>query len=141
MIIKNHVKIQAITNVTVGIINVILAFILAKEFGVLGACVSVFVAYTIRNVGYIIAYRKLLQFDIKKVIRECYLPLGIPMVITIALGFCLNYLLPDCNWTVFVMKTAIVGGLYLGLTFMLGLRKTERQRIVSVVASRLPFGK
>jgi O-antigen/teichoic acid export membrane protein len=141
MIIKNHVKIQAITNVTVGIINVILAFILAQEFGVLGACVSVFVAYTIRNVGYIIAYRKLLQFDIKKVIRECYLPLGIPMVITIALGFCLNYLLPDCNWTVFVMKTAIVGGLYLGLTFMLGLRKTERQRIVSVVASRLPFGK
>ena len=137
MIIKNYVKIQAITNLVVGVLNVILAFILAKYYGVIGACVSICVVYTLRNVGYFIAYRKMLQLDLIKIIKECYVPLGIPMAITIAGGFGLNYVMAGDSWVLFALKVAIVSCLYAVLMFVMGLKREERQSLLTAVRSRL----
>ncbi len=141
MIMKNRVKIQAITNLVVGLVNVALAFVLARYYGVLGACIAVCTAYNIRNIGYLIAYKKILSLDIKRLCKECYLKLGLPMLITIALGIGVNYLVPDGTWITFVAKGVIVVVLYFVLLLFLGLNRNERNQIKGMVQQKLPFGK
>ncbi len=137
MMIKNHVKIQAITNVAVGVLNVVLAFIWSRNYGVIGACMSIFTVYVIRNVGYIIAYRKFLKMDITKVFKECYLPMGIPMLITIALGVGLNLILTPCTWLILIAKMAIITLIYATLLWFLGLKGEARQEVCSLVKKKL----
>ncbi|MBR4030725.1 MAG: oligosaccharide flippase family protein [Clostridia bacterium] len=133
VMMKNRVRIQAITNVAVGIINVILAFIWSGKYGVLGACAAIFVAYNVRNIGYFIAYHKILKMDIKKLFTECYIPLGICMAITIAFGVGVNYLIPHCDWMSLMIKATIILVLYFALIFIIGATKNERRQMRSIV--------
>ena len=141
MVMKNRVKIQAITNLVVGLVNVALAFVLARYYGVLGACISVCTAYNLRNIGYLIAYKKILSLDIKRLCKECYLKLGLPMLITVVMGVGVNYLIPDTTWLTFVVKGIVVVTLYFVLLLFLGLNRGERSQIKTVVLQKLPFGK
>lgn len=129
MLIQNQVKIQAITNVAVGILNVALSFVLSKSYGVYGACIAIFVAYTIRIIGYFIAYYFILELNIKRILRECYLPLGLSMIITIALGHCLNKIVVGGNWISFGIKVVIVGVIYIAAVYAIGMQKQERQQL------------
>lgn len=136
VMMKNHVKIQALTNVAVGIINVILAFIWSGKYGVLGACMAIFVAYNVRNIGYFIAYRKILNINIKKLFKECYIPLGICMAVAIALGAGVNYLIPGCDWASLIVKAIIIFAVYFMLIFMFGINKEERKRLQFMILGR-----
>ena len=136
MMIRNQVKIQAITNTAVGILNVVLSFWLSGSYGVLGACAAIFVAYSFRNIGYFIAYRVILEVNLKQVFKECYLPLGAAMVVTIALGLGLNELVAGSNWFTFGIKVAIVGVLYIAAVYALGLRKQERRQLRAKLLGR-----
>lgn len=133
MMMKNHVKIQAITNVVVGVINVALSYILALHYGALGACISIFIVYMIRNIGYFIAYRKFLNIDIVRVFKECYLKISIAMLITIVLGIGLNYILSACTWSYVIVKAGIIIAVYGAFVFLLGLKKTEKQQIYNMI--------
>lgn len=129
MVIQNQVRIQAVTNVAVGILNVALVFVLSKSYGVLGACVSISVVYCIRNIGYFIAYDVILALDIKRVFKECYLSLGAAMMITVMLGFCLNKLVEGNGWISFGIKVFAVGITYVVAVYAIGLQKQERQQL------------
>lgn len=137
MMINNHVKIQAITNVVAGIFNVILAFVLSKAYGVLGACISIFTVYTLRNIGYIISYRKFLRVDIAKVFKECYLPIGVPMLITVALGGWINQVLSSCTWGTFFAKVGIITLCYFVFLWIIGLKKQEKRKIINTIWKEL----
>ena len=137
MVIKNHVKIQAITNIVASIINIGLSFILSWHYGVLGACLAIFAAYSIRNIGYFIAYYKLLHLNIKKICVECYLSLGIPMCMTIGLGLLLKGLLPELNWVSFAVKVCLITVLYLSLTLFLGTKRAERRQMWEAARNKL----
>lgn len=137
LVVKNHVKIQAVTNVVVGIINVVLSFILSKSYGVFGASAAIFVAYNIRNAGYFIAYYKILKLNIKKICKECYLAIGIPILITIALGICLNHIFPNCDWVSIIIKAGIIVICYIASIVVFGLRRDERKKIKNIVLKRI----
>lgn len=137
MLVKNHVRIQAITNVAAGILNVILVFILAKGYGVLGACISIFVVYNIRNIGYFIAYYKILRLNVKKLLKECYLPLGLCMVVTIVGGIGVNYLISNCNWISLIIKAVVIIMLYLSLILVFGIKPNERNKIKREILKKL----
>jgi len=133
MMIKNHVRIQAITNVAVGILNVILAFVWAKDYGVLGACISILIAYMLRNVGYIISYRKCLKIDIAKIFKECYLPTGISMLITVVLGIWINQIPASCTWGIVLAKAGIITFIYAVFLWLIGLKKEEKRQIGRII--------
>ena len=137
LVVKNHVKIQAVTNVIVGIINVVLSIVLSKCYGVFGACVSIFVACNIRNVGYFIAYYKILNINIKKIGKECYLGTGISILMTVALGIPLNYIFQNCDWFYIVIKAGIIVICYFVFIFVFSLRREERKRIKGMILKRI----
>lgn len=128
MTVKNKVKLQAIIAVIYGSVNVILSFILSKVYGVIGACISICVAYFLRAILYHIIHVKVMKFNIKKFIIKCYLRMSPVIIITFGLGLVLNYFIANGGWGRLLLKCIIIVGFYLLILPYLGLSKTERKR-------------
>ncbi len=133
IIVEGKVKLMAIVNLMTGIINICLSYPLSKKFGVIGACVSICIAYSVRSIALMILYHKKLPFDILSFIKQCYVKLSIPIIATILLGFAMNMVIPDRGWFVLILKggvTAIVFGV---LVFIFGFNKGERNALLGKV--------
>ncbi len=72
LIVKDRVKEQAIVYTIVALTNVLLAIVFLKLFGIIGASLAVFVAYTVRTVGMNILYKKYLKIDLRKYFVSVY---------------------------------------------------------------------
>ena len=137
LIVVNKVKIQAIIMVISGLINLVLSFILSYFYGVIGACFSIFVAYSVKAILTNIVAKRILKLDISRFIRKCYVRMLIPCLITLALGIGLNYLLVGSGWLMFAIKVIIIIAIYLIFTFFIGLSKTEKQSVFGFIKKKL----
>lgn len=137
LVVTNNVKLQAIVNAIMGLVNVALSLLLSYLFGVVGACLSIFVAYMIRAVILNVIYYKKLHFDIPKFIRECYIRMSIPIVLTIAMSLGINFFLPDTeSWILLVLKALIVFVVYVTTMLVFGFDKSEKQSIINKITKR-----
>ena len=130
MVVLNKVKLTALINVLTGIINVILSFPLSKRYGVIGACISICIARLVKDVLCNATYHKELPLDILRFMKECYLKMSVPMLITIVCGAVLNHFLADGGWGRFLLKAGITAGIYLLTALFFGLNKQERRGIL-----------
>ena len=133
MIVQKKVKTTAWVNVATGLINVALSFPLSYLLGVTGACISICVAYCVRAVALIIIYHKKLPLDIPGFLKNCYMRMCIPVLLTIAAGLAMNYFVADGGWLMFLIKAGITAMLYLVLTFLLGYSKAERKDVLRYI--------
>ena len=131
------VKEQALYSIAYGVLNVILSFILASKFGVLGACISIFVAYMARAVIYHIMHKRILKLNIWDFAKQCYFRMAPSMVITLALGFVMNYFIADAGWIRFFIKGIMVVAIYLMSTLFLCFNKKERKGFYKKIGSML----
>ena len=122
----NKVRVSAIVNVLTGVTNVALSFPLSKMFGVTGACVSICVAYMLRDILLLIIYHKQLPLDIIGFMKKCFGRMSIPLVLTILCGFGINQLIADGGWMAFLIKAVLVGGIYCLTTLLIGLDQEEK---------------
>lgn len=130
MVVTNKVKLTAIVSVVTGVVNVGLSFPLSKFFGVTGACVSIFVAYMVRDILLTVIYHKQLPLNIPHFMKECYLRMSVPVIFTVLCGMAVNHFLPDGGWLMFVVKAVIVVGIYAVATLIFALSTEERKRIL-----------
>lgn len=133
MVVQKRVKEQAIITIMMGVLNIALAFPLAKKYGVIGACLSICIAYVFRAIAYNVIYHKILPVNIPQFISKCYIRMSLPIIATIAFGFGLNYLIQDAGWLIFVIKVTMVCVVYLGLAFVIGLTKEEKRKVITGV--------
>ena len=131
MVVEKKVKHMAIVNLATGLINVVLSFPLSKLLGVTGACVSICVAYFVRNILLHIIFQRELPLNMWAFMKACYGRMAAPMLLTLAFGLGLNRMIPDVGWAVFVLKGGLIVVVYLALTFLLGLQKSERRKALS----------
>lgn len=134
-IVQKKVNLKAIVNVIMGFLNVILSFPLSYKFGVVGACVSIFIAYMLRVLILSVVYYKKLKINIPAFVKECYLKMSLPIILAIVLGFGVNYLIPQGGWFFFCVKGCIVVCIYAVLTFFLGFKREERKAMVDMIKS------
>lgn len=127
--VQNKVKEQALIAVICGLINVAVSFAVSYYLGAIGACLAIFISYTIRAILYHIVHKKVLHIDIWRFIKECYLKMFPPLLITLLAGFCINHLIPDFGWISFIVKGILLVVVYLILLLSLGLTKEERVAI------------
>lgn len=137
LVVVKRVDIQAYVGIAIGVVNVALSFVLSYFYGALGAAISIFVAYMLRAVLLNIIYGKVLKVNIKKFILDCYLRMAVPILIVLAAGFGLNYLLPQVGWIWLVLKAAGITALYLLLVFGIGLTKGDRKGFFALVKKKL----
>lgn len=133
VVVEGKVKLMAIVNILTGVINVCLSYPLSKSYGVLGACVSICIAYSVRSIVLMVLYNKVLPFNIPRFIRQCYLKLSVPIVLTILIGFAMNQVVPDSGWLVLIVKGGFTAVVFGGLVFTMGFSKDERNALLGRV--------
>lgn len=137
VVVKGKVKLMAMVNILTGVINVCLSYPLAKIYGVLGACISICIAYSVRSIVLLILYHKILPFNIPAFIKKCYLRISLPMVLSIAIGFGMNMIIPDGGWFTLLFKGGFIACLFVAMVFLFGFNKQEKSALFGKVKSIL----
>lgn len=137
MLVKNKVRLQAFINLITGVTNVILSFILSSILGAIGACLSIFAAYMLRAVIMNIVTGKVLRFEIFSFIKNCYIRMSMPIVLTFVVASIINYFIPNSGWLTLVLQGGIIVLVYLAFICFLGLRKEERKVLFAKINKKI----
>lgn len=130
MIVRKKVNLQAWVNLGMGIVNIIMSIILSAYLGVIGACISISIAYMLRAMALLFIYKRVLKIDMARFVINCYIRMGIPIIITIVLGYLMNSLFSNAGWLVFASKGLVIIGIYTAVTLLLGLNSKERNKLL-----------
>ena len=99
----------------------------------MGACISIFVAFTVRAIAYITVYQKIMKFDMKSFAKNCFLKMSVPIVITAIFGILINCFIADDGYVSLIIKGCLVVAVYLLAVFFTGLNKQERNNLLKKV--------
>lgn len=135
LIVRNKVKLQSIITVIVGVVNVALSFVLSRFYGVIGASASIFVAYMIRVALYVYIDWKALHLDMKRFIKDCYLKMLPPILITCLLGYAINSVVNTNSWVMLMAVGLAVCIIYILSVAFISLNKNERKSLFSLAKS------
>ena len=106
----------------------------------LGAALSIFVAYMFRAVATNIICYKVLKLDIPIFVRKCYLRMSLASVIALVVGYATNQMLTGVNWKIFVIKGTIVTFVYLISIFIFGINSDERRSVINKLKTKFIRG-
>ena len=137
MLVKNKVRLQAFINLATGITNVLISFILTSFLGAIGACLSIFIAYVLRAVIMNVVTGKVLKFNIGSFIKNCYIKMSVPIILTIITAGFVNYFITNDGWYSFILQGAIVVIVYIVYVLIFGLKKDERKSFLSNIRKKL----
>lgn len=136
MIAKNLLKYQAMIQVIMGCCNVCISLILTYKFGVIGAAVSICLAYIIRIVlTWILIYKKL-NIDFKYFVEKVYIKLLVPTGLSLVISFFVIKMINDGTWLSLVIKGSIITIIFAVLMFFLGIEKDKRKNIINCIMSK-----
>lgn len=113
IIAKNRVKDQAFVWITMAIVNVVLSFLLAWQFGALGISVSICIAYIVRTIGLDILFKKRLNLNIKRFFKETFLFIGTMIIVVILSSVFINTILPFSGLLKLITEVIIYSVLYI----------------------------
>jgi O-antigen/teichoic acid export membrane protein len=97
LIVENKVKLEAMAFLIMGLLNLGLSAVLSHYYGAIGAAVSIFSAYMVRNVLMIVIYHRVLQLNMLHFFKEVYLKLTPQLLITLAVGLLCSRFNPISN--------------------------------------------
>ena len=136
MIVEKKVKLTAMVNLATGVINVALSFAFSRIYGVIGACISICVAYFVRNILLHYICHTQLPLDVPGFMKACYARMYTPLVVTLICGMVMNRFVADAGWMVFIVKGAAIVVTYLLMVFIFSLERSERSQIIVRIKRR-----
>lgn len=119
MIVANMVKKQAMIMVLSAIINVSLSLLFSYEFGVIGSCISIFLAYMFRAIAYVVITHINLGINMFEFIRYSFLKIIISASISIILSIVLYQLFNFSGWLELIIKGGIFALIFTLLTLLI----------------------
>ena len=137
MMVTNNTRLQGLINLLTGVINVCVSFVLSYFYGMIGACVSICFAYTVRFVILHIVGQTKMKLDIKLFIKKCYLKMAVPAICTFVVGFAVNFFWKNNDIIALAAKSGIIFLCFLAFNLVLGLTKGERSKIFVVIGNKL----
>lgn len=118
LIVKEILREQSIVYMGMALINVALSLILLKKIGIIGAAISVCIAYLFRTIGFNILYRKYLSINIKAYFVEVYGKWLIVAIATMLIG--INIIAPlEIEGWIGILSKAILISIVYGICAML----------------------
>ena len=126
---RNMHQFRSIVYFFIAVINVVASIFLVKKYGVIGCAIATGASFIIGNIIIInIYYYKRLNLDIPLFWKNIIM-MSIPIVLTMGIGVLLNRYIVDINYTNFIIKGVIYGGIYFILLFFMGLHGEEKEKI------------
>lgn len=133
--VKNQVKAQAIIWIIMAFINIVLSFILTYNYGALGICFSICIAYLVRTFCLDILFKRILKLNISLFFKEVFLSIG-PMIVLVTFLFVIinSYLsnLTISNIELLLLKAFVFCVLYALGTYLVS-NSNERKMIKSIL--------
>ena len=133
IIVQNKVKVTALVNVIAGLINVTLSCMFSKLWGVIGASLSIFIAYMFRAIALMIIYNRKLLLNIPDFCKKCYLQFAPVILITYLLGMVVKKFYHINGWPSLAVMAIIVCALYGFLAIMIGFNESEKSRLLKLI--------
>lgn len=130
---RNQHQFRSIVYFFIAVLNVITSIILVKNYGAIGCAIATGISFTIGNVIIInIFFWKKVDIDIPLFWKNI-LNMSTPIIITMGLGYLLNYFIRDYNIINFVLKGFIYAIAYGILMWIMGLNKEEKTEILKFI--------
>ena len=127
LILIGRVKQKAIAFVIMAILNVILAFCLVPILGMIGMCVSICISYFVRTIILDIIYQKELHINILCFFKESFIRMSFPLLLTLAIGWGINYVVPMNGWIGVICKGCLFVLEYGVILYAIGMNRSEKQ--------------
>lgn len=137
VIAMNKIKNQAIVFLIMAVVNIILSVILSGTMGIVGASLSICIAYLIRTIGMNYIYHKQLHINMFTFFKECHLKLFIPTIISLIFSLLINYLFQNISWYILVIKGTIIVSFYCLIMWRIGLDNYEKNLVFSMFKRKL----
>lgn len=131
--VHNKVKHQAIVYLIMGISNIILGYYLAKFYGCIGLCLSIFIAYNIRNIGLNMIFKRQLKLPIEQFFYMVFFKMGVPLIIAGVVCYFFHYL-PIWGWTGFFLKAIMTVSLYVIIMWKYALTHEEKSLFIAILS-------
>lgn len=135
LLVKNMVKYEAYINVIMSAINIAVSCMICRYTGVLGAGISIGVAYFVKFILMNVVYKTKLHLELLRFFKECYLKMCVPIIITAVLGSLLFKYIAVHGWMIFCVKCIIVFIIYLLSMWFFGFNKYEKNMYVGFIKS------
>lgn len=113
VIAKDMIKYNALGNVIMAAICVIMSFILCPRLGVFGTCFSIMSGYSVLFFYQNILYQKKLGLNMKHFFKTCYFKMLFPMAVAAGISWLICSYIPYSGWLAVVAKGGIVTVIYL----------------------------
>lgn len=136
LIVENKVKLQAIIYIITGVFNVGLSLVLSRQFGALGASISICIAYLLRSTLLVVAHVKVLHLNMKRFFKESYLKITPHLLIMLGIGLCLEYFNPMNAGLLRFIINGVAFVTVFGVSMMLFcMNSYEKQLVVKTMSS------
>lgn len=133
LMVNNKLKLQSYVFIIMAIINVILAFILGRLYGALGAVMSIFIAYTFRTIAMNIIYQKHLHIPLINYYKKTYMPFIAPLFVTFVCGFILTHFFYNLTWVQFMINGSILTIIFLISLYFFTLNREEKNSVNNII--------
>lgn len=133
LIASGNVKYRAVVYVGMAVINVPLSIVMTKYYGLIGLAFSIFIAYMVRNTALFYVYYSKLHINIISFFRDSYMKLLPALCVSMVCAYVFAGMVNLNGWYGIAMKAMIVSVCYIVCMTLLGMNKSERDRVKDIV--------
>ena len=126
--VENKVRFKAMLLLSASVLSISIGVMLIPSMGALGAAIGIGISILIFHVvGMNIVYWKYMKLDILKFIKDCYLKMAIPLILSLLAGWFINWYLPTDKFLIFGFKVLLLTLLYAIFMWLLGMKANEKE--------------
>lgn len=138
IVVLNKIKYSALINVITGILNLVLAYFIAPQYGIIGVCFITGLIFWIRIIFLNIVYYYILKINIWYFFKSCQIKLLPATIIIFILAYGISLLSLwnattfEC-WLSFIIKVLLIVLEYCIVMWMVGWNRFEKNLILSFI--------
>lgn len=133
MNVLNYMKQMAYVYIVASVINILLALLLAKFFGVLGLCTSIFISYMVRTIGLDIVFKKKMDIDVVSFFRASFGKMIWASLVTVIICSVLFNYIPGDGLVLFLIKGLLFCISYAICNYCFAMNSYEKTFIFNII--------
>jgi O-antigen/teichoic acid export membrane protein len=131
LVVKNKLVYLAISMVLTVLLCLGLSAILVPCYGAIGSGVSICVSMLVGEIAIGFYYHFAMKMDMTKFLYHCHVKMFPAILLSLGGGFLISWYVPAHSMLTFMPKVALVGTLYVALTWGLAMNRDEKRLVMS----------
>lgn len=130
---RNQHQFRSVVYFFIAILNIVISILLVKNYGAIGCAIATGISFILGNIIIInIYYWKRVDIDIPLFWVNIF-KMSIPVIITMIVGYALNYFVTEYRIETFILKGSIYVVIYIILMWLIGMNKEEKIEVLNPI--------